>query len=81
LVEIAEASGGDVIEPGVRVSDCSDYEDNRILELALASGSVLVVSSDAHLLEMSPWRGIPIVRPEEFVSRVDAMRRASRRRQ
>ena len=79
LLQIVEASGGEIIEPDTRVSDCPDHEDNRILELALASSSVLVVSSDAHLLEMSPWRGIPIVRPEEFVSRVDAMRRASRR--
>lgn len=80
LAEIVEASGGEIIEPQVRVSDRLDYEDNRILELALASGSLLIVSSDADLLEMSPWRGIPVVRPEEFVSRVDAMRRASRRR-
>jgi len=79
LVEIVETSGGHVIEPGVHVSDCFDYEDNRILELALASSSVLIVSSDAHLLDMSPWRGIPIVRPREFASRVDAMRRAKRR--
>jgi predicted nucleic acid-binding protein len=80
LAEIVEASGGEIIEPQVRMSDCPEYEDNRILELALASGSLLIVSSDADLLEMSPWRGIPVVRPEEVVSRVDAMRRASRRR-
>jgi hypothetical protein len=41
---------------------------------------VLIVSNDADPLQMSPWRGIPIIRPGEFVSRVDAMRRASRRR-
>ncbi|HZU12457.1 MAG TPA: PIN domain-containing protein [Chloroflexota bacterium] len=80
LREIVEASGGEIIDPAIRVSDCPDYEDNRILELALASSSVLIVSSDAHLLEMSPWHGIPVIRPEEFVSRVDAMRRATRRR-
>jgi len=80
LTDIAWRSGGGVIEPQVWVTDCIDYEDNRILELALASGSVLIVSSDAHLLEMSPWRGIPILRPSEFASRVDAMRRAARRR-
>lgn len=79
LVEMAEASGGGVVGPSVTVSDCADHEDNRILELALASGSALIVSSDHHLLEMSPWRGIPVVRPEEFVGRVDAMRRAARR--
>ena len=80
LETIARHSGGGVMEPNVRVSDCLDYEDNRILELALASSSVLIVSSDAHLLDMSPWRGIPVLRPAEFASRVDAMRRAARRR-
>jgi predicted nucleic acid-binding protein len=79
LSEIVQASGGRIIEPRVRVNDCVDYEDNRILELALASGSVLIVSSDVHLLEMSPWRGIPMLRPSEFAARVDAMRRAMRR--
>jgi putative PIN family toxin of toxin-antitoxin system len=80
LREIAEASGGGVVEPRVAVDDCTDYEDNRILELALASGSILIVTDDGDLLTMSPWRGIPIISPAEFASRVDAMRRARRRR-
>ena len=80
LKEIADRSGGGIVEPEISVDDCPDYEDNRILELALASGSVLIVSNDADLLTMSPWRGIPIVSPREFAARVDAMRRARRRR-
>ncbi len=79
LREIAEASGGGVIEPATRVDDCPDFEDNRILELALASGAVLIVSDDGDLLTMSPWRGITVVTPGEFAGRVDAMRRARRR--
>ena len=80
LLEIAQPSGGGVLEPSVSVNDCADYEDNRILELALASSSVLIVSEDEDLLHRSPWRGVPIVRPAQFASRVDAMRRARRRR-
>jgi len=80
LRDIAIESGGGIIEPSVRVDDCPDYEDNRILELGLASGSVLIVSNDGDLLTMSPWRGIPIVTPADFAGRVDAMRRAGRRR-
>jgi predicted nucleic acid-binding protein len=79
LTEIAEGSGGGIAEPEVQVNDRPDYEDNRILELALASGSILIVSDDGELLTMSPWRGIPIIRPSEFAGRVDAMRRARRR--
>lgn len=80
LKDIATGSGGGVVEPGVRVDDCPDYEDNRILELAISSGSTLIVSEDDDLLQMSPWRGIPILRCREFATRVDAMRRARRRR-
>lgn len=80
LVKIAEASGGMVLSPAVPVADCTaDYEDNRILELALAGNAALIISADQHLLELSPWRGIPVIEPHEFVGRVDAMRRARRR--
>ena len=79
LREIAYGNGGGVIEPVVSVSDCLvDYEDNRILELALASGSFLIISTDKHLLDMSPWRGTPIITPADFVFRVSAMRQAKR---
>jgi predicted nucleic acid-binding protein len=79
LVEIAQVSGGGVLEPDCVVGDCPDYEDNRILELAYASGAILIVSEDKDLTSMSPWRGIPVVRPREFASRVDVMRRQRRR--
>ena len=76
LTGIAGRSGGAVVQPAEDVADCHDWEDNRILELALASGTVLIVTNDDDLLRMSPWRSIPIVDPAAFVSRVDAMRRA-----
>lgn len=79
LVEIAEASGGAVIEPGETVTDCPDHEDNRILECAAASGSLLIVSDDTDLRAMSPWRGTPVITSGEFVKRTDAMRRGRRR--
>lgn len=80
LDAIRAASGGDVIVPAVTVTDCADHEDNRILECALASGAGLIVTDDDHLLRLSPWRGIPIVTSLEFVGRVDAARRAKRRK-
>ncbi|MGA8017072.1 MAG: PIN domain-containing protein [Candidatus Dormiibacterota bacterium] len=79
LIEIADASGGGLITPAETVADCRDHEDNRILECAAASGSILIVSDDRDLLDMSPWRGIPVVTSTEFVGRTDAMRRARRR--
>jgi len=78
LLGVVGRAGG-LAESKVRVNDCEDWEDNRVLELAQTVGAFLMVSSDDHLLRMSPWRGIPIQSPEDFVSRVDAMRRSRRR--
>lgn len=79
LVEVADASGGGVVEPEDRVTDCADFEDNRILECAAASDSALIVTNDVDLTSMSPWRGTPIIEPRDFVARVDVSRRGQRR--
>ena len=79
LVDIARASGGEVMTPTSRIGDCPDYEDNRILELALDGGASLIVSDDTDLTSMSPWRGVPVLRAREFAGRVDAMRLHRRR--
>ena len=78
LDEIAEYSGGGVLKPVRTVHDCTDHEDNLVLDLAVEVGALIVVSEDADLTSMSPWRGTPILRPQAFASRVDAMRRARR---
>lgn len=78
LVDIALRTGG-VITPDGSMHDCRDWEGNRILELAEASGALLILSSDADLFEISPWSGIPVMQPSQFVARVDAMRRKRKR--
>ncbi|HXW79813.1 MAG TPA: PIN domain-containing protein [Acidimicrobiales bacterium] len=78
LVEMAEAGDGGVVEPKEVVTDRPDYEDNRILECAAATSSVLIISDDTDLLSLSPWRGTPIVTSRDFVNRTDAMRRKRR---
>lgn len=79
LVETASHSGGGVLDPPKTVTDCSDWEDNRILDLAAEIGALLIVSEDTDLTSMSPWRGTPILRPREFAAKVDGMRRHRRR--
>jgi predicted nucleic acid-binding protein len=79
LTEMAQAAGGDVLVPPRTVHDRPDYEDNLVLDLAAEVGALLIVSEDADLTSMSPWRGVPVLRAREFVGRVDAMRRHRRR--
>ena len=56
-------------EPDTIVTDCPDPGDNKYLELALASGASIIVSSDRHLLNMHPWRGVMILRPADYLAR------------
>jgi len=80
LAEMAGASGGGLVDPPRTVGDCPDWEDNRILDLAVETGAFLIVTSDADLTTMSVWRGRPIIEPRQFTAMVDASRRARRRR-
>ena len=50
------------------VSECRDPKDNRFLALALDSESDCIVSGDADLLALNPWRGIEIVAPGAFLA-------------
>ncbi len=79
LARVAANSGGGIIDPPHTVNDRADFEDNAILDLATEAGALLIVSDDTDLTRMSPWRGTPILRPEEFAAKVDGMRRHRRR--
>ena len=49
------------------VTDCPDPKDNIFLALAETAQAELLVSSDPHLTDMHPWRGIPIMPPAAFL--------------
>lgn len=50
-----------------RIVACRDPTDDKFLELAVNGRADLVVSGDADLLALNPFRGIPIVQPAAFV--------------
>ena len=50
------------------ISDCRDPNDNRFLALALDSESDCIISGDADLLALHPWRRIEIVSPAAFLA-------------
>ena len=55
-------------EAGLReqVRDCRDPDDDKFLELALAIGARAIVTGDADLLVLDPWRGVRIVKLTDF---------------
>jgi putative PIN family toxin of toxin-antitoxin system len=50
-----------------RLAACRDPTDDKFLELAVNGHADLVISGDADLLVLSPFRGIPIITPAAFV--------------
>ena len=50
-----------------RIAACRDPTDDKFLELAVSGHADLIVSGDADLLALNPFRGIPIVTPAAFV--------------
>ena len=58
------------IEPTTPVTECRDPKDNPFLELAIAAMADVLVSSDVHLLEMHPFRGVQILQLTDFKQQV-----------
>ena len=50
-----------------RIAACRAATDNKFLELAVNGKADMIVSGDADLLVLNPFRGIPIVSPAAFV--------------
>lgn len=48
---------------------CEDPDDDKFLACALASGSRVIISGDKHLLKVSGYEGIKVLKPREFVDR------------
>ena len=56
-----------VIETSSRIDIIkSDPDDNKILECAIASSSDYILTYDKHLLVLKEFKGIRIVKPEDF---------------
>ncbi|MFD4422549.1 putative toxin-antitoxin system toxin component, PIN family [Agromyces sp. NPDC058484] len=78
ITDVVAVSGGTVTDPPRVAHDSRDHEDNLILDLVVAAETDLLVTDDTDLTPLSPWRGVPIVRPHEFVQMVVRERRHSR---
>lgn len=57
-----------VVEVIEAITDCRDPKDNKFLELAVSGCATCIISGDADLLVLHPFRSIPVMTPNEFVS-------------
>jgi putative PIN family toxin of toxin-antitoxin system len=49
------------------VRECRDAKDDKFLEVALNGRADVIITGDAHLLGMHPWRGIGILSPTTYL--------------
>ena len=60
------------IEPKLKLHIVSeDFEDNKILECALAAGADFIVSGDKHLLKLCKFKKTKILTPREFFNSIE----------
>jgi len=70
IIELLTIHGEVVETEGITVSACQDPDDNMFLECAIAGNSKVIVSGDNHLLKISGYQGIAVVKPREFTDNV-----------
>lgn len=56
------------IEITESIQVCRDPKDDRILELAVNGDAAYIVTGDADLLILNPFRDIEILRPADFLA-------------
>jgi putative PIN family toxin of toxin-antitoxin system len=58
-----------LIDVTEQVSECRDPKDNQYLELAVSGQAECIVTGDADLLVLNPFREIAILKVQEFLER------------
>ena len=48
---------------------CDDPDDDKFIECAIASNSQIIISGDKHLLKVSGYNKIIVLKPRDFVER------------
>jgi putative PIN family toxin of toxin-antitoxin system len=48
---------------------CNDPDDDKFLACALAGKCKMIVSGDKHLIKVSGFKGIDVIKPSEFVDK------------
>jgi len=67
---IALVQSAALVEVRETVSICRDPKDNHIFELAVSGKADVIVTGDADLLVLHPFRGIAILNPQGFLKSV-----------
>jgi putative PIN family toxin of toxin-antitoxin system len=67
ILEFVEKEAVFFDAPALPERVCDDHDDDKFLACALASESKIIVSGDKHLLSVSGYRDIEVLKPKAFV--------------
>jgi len=56
-----------LVSPWERITACPDPADNKFLEVAVWGEADVIITGDVALLDLHPFRGIPILTPSAFL--------------
>jgi putative PIN family toxin of toxin-antitoxin system len=51
------------------IRECRDPKDDKFLEVALNGRADVIITGDADLLGMHPWRGIAVLSPADYLKK------------
>lgn len=57
----------EVVDVSESIQACRDAKDNKLLELAVCGDASCLITGDADLTTLNPFREIPILTPREFL--------------
>jgi putative PIN family toxin of toxin-antitoxin system len=67
-IPVALARIAHFVVPTETIRICRDPKDDKFLEAAVAGNAAFIVTGDADLLALDPFRGIRIVNPAAFLA-------------
>ena len=59
------------IEPDAHIRICRDPKDDKFLELAISGAADFIISGDDDMLALSPFRGLEILTPDDFLRQLE----------
>lgn len=69
VLTLLEANAEIVVSPKHHIRVCEDPDDDKFFSCALTAHVPWIVSGDKHLLKVSNYHGIQVVKPKEFLTR------------
>jgi predicted nucleic acid-binding protein len=67
VLAVVEHEADFYVAPTLPAPVSDDPDDDKFLACAIASGTMTIISGDKHLLRVSGFKGIEVLRPRAFV--------------